>query len=286
MKKIKRTIQELDLMDDFLFSESMRHKETGEPLARLIIERATGVKIRKLVIECEKVVNGIDTDRHGIRMDVSVSEIDTQNRSSELVRLYDIEPNNSESSPLPRRSRYYQSLIDVKLLETGTDYDKLPDLWSIWILPYDPFCQNQMIYFVKNMVEEFEEIDYNDGVRKIFLYTSGEHGGTPELKVLLHYLQNTCIENAVDSELKTLHSQVEHLKSSKKLEVKYMHMREMMDDLKKEARAEGLQEGRKEGERKMAALTKLLLDQQAYQDLTRAANDEDYRRELFLKHHI
>lgn len=33
-----------------------------------------------------------------------------------------------------------------------------------------------MLYSVKNVVEGFEEIDYNDGVRTLFLYTDGEYG--------------------------------------------------------------------------------------------------------------
>ena len=63
-----------------------------------------------------------------------------------------------------------------------------------------------MIYTVKNVVEEMPEIEYNDGVKKIFLYTDGEIGGSRELKNLLRYLRDTCAENAVDSELKSLHT--------------------------------------------------------------------------------
>lgn len=33
-----------------------------------------------------------------------------------------------------------------------------------------------MLYSVKNVVEGFEEIDYNDGVRTLFLYTDGKYG--------------------------------------------------------------------------------------------------------------
>lgn len=39
---------------------------------------------------------------------------------------------------------------------------------------YDPFGKDYMLYSVKNVVEEHPEIDYNDGVRKLFLYTGGK----------------------------------------------------------------------------------------------------------------
>ena len=114
----------------------------------------------------------------------------------------------------------------MKLLETGVDYGKLPELWSIWILPYDPFGQNQMVYTVKNMVEGFEQIEYNDSIRKWFLYTDGVYGGSPKLKKLLAYLKHSSMENAVDEELAELHPRVERLINNREIGVKYMHVRE------------------------------------------------------------
>ena len=170
MRESRKTLQELSLMDDFLMTESMLHKETAEPIAKMIIERTTGIKVGDLIIEYQKTVNGIDTNRHGVRLDMSLIEVDMRENHTDKVRVYDIEPNNRKDVSLPRRSRFYQALEDVKLLGTGVDYERLPELWSIWILPYDPFGKNQMVYTVKNTVEDFDDIDYNDGIRKWFLY--------------------------------------------------------------------------------------------------------------------
>ena len=41
-------------------------------------------------------------------------------------------------------------------------------------LPYDPFGKDCMLYSVKNVVEDHPKIEYNDGIRKIFLYTGGK----------------------------------------------------------------------------------------------------------------
>ncbi len=195
----RRSITELNLIEDFLFTEGSNDKETAELLMRLIIERATNLKVGRLVIEPQKTINGVDTNCHGIRMDVSVHEVTEED--GQTIQLFDVEPNNIKKVHLPKRSRFYQALADVKLLETGTDYDKLPDMWTIWILPYDPFGLNYMLYSVKNRVEESDKIEYNDGVRKLFLYTKGEKGGTKALHDLLAYLQNSREENAVDEEL-------------------------------------------------------------------------------------
>ena len=155
--------------------------------------------------------------------EVSIGEKKNLKGKKELVRLFDIEPNNGNRDELAKRSRYCQALTDVKLLEAGTDYNKMPELWSIWILPYDPFDRNQMIYFVKNVVEGFEEIAYNDGIRKVFLYTGGELGGNEKLKSLLTYMKTSTKENAVDEDLVRLHSSVEQVKRSREIGVKYMN---------------------------------------------------------------
>lgn len=242
-KHHRKSIHELSLIDDFLFTEVMSYKETAELVTRLILDRALDIKAENLIIEPQKPVNGIDTDRHGIRMDVSITETADKEDNSSIIRVYDIEPNNIETINLPKRSRYYQALTDVKLLSTGVDYDSLPELITIWILPYDPFGKNNMIYFVKNIVEGFEDLYYNDGIRKVFLYTDGMLGGSRELKQLLTYIKSSSTDNAADRQLEQLHSGVEWLRHSSKIGVRYMQMWEIVEHEKKHSRQEGMEEG-------------------------------------------
>lgn len=306
MSNLKRSITELNLIEDFLFTEASVDEKTSKLLMRLIIERATRVKVGKLIIEPQKIINGVDTDCHGIRLDVSVREVTDED--SKTIQLFDIEPNNVTKVHLPKRSRFYQALTDVKLLETGVDYDKMPDMWTIWILPYDPFGLDYMLYSVKNMLEEFPEIEYNDGVRKLFLYTGGTKGGTDALKSLLIYIQSSIEENAVDDDLKRLHTNVERLKSSKEIGVKYMQMQEVikykveeeLEEAVKEA-LEGLRDEvtqkvtdevtqkvtdevthkvTAEVEAKMAQLTSILLKEKKYDVLMRMTEDQEYRKKL------
>ena len=193
----------------------------------------------------------------------------------------------------------------MKELEAGVDYDKLPDMLTIWILPYDPFGKDCMLYSVKNVVEEHPEIEYNDGIRKLFLYTGGKKGGTKALKNLLIYLERSIEENAVDDELKKLHSSVKRLKSSRKIGVKYMNMQEVMkykieeavEEAVKEAVdvavkeavdvavAENTREVTKEVELRMSELTRILLNENRLEDLKRMTEDESFRKEL-LSHYF
>ena len=250
-KKTYKPLQELDLIDAFLFGASTEKPQDAEFIAKLIIERATNEKVDKISVVSEKELSGIDISHHGIRMDLYVEEYEEKR----LAKVYDIEPNKYKPSELPMRSRYSQSLTDVKLLKAGESYKNLPGYLSIWILPYDPFGQNNMLYTVKNSVEEFPELIYNDGVKRLFLYVGGELGGTEKLKELLQYFSSSKKANVTDAELEQLHSIVENAKHNQEVGKRYMTLQDMIDYEKKESyedgvafgREEGREEGRKEG---------------------------------------
>ena len=176
-----------------------------------------------------------------------------------VVSVYDIEPNRYGVDALPKRSRFSQALTDAKLLKTGEDYDKMPEYLSIWILTEDPFGKNQMLYSVKNHVEGFPEIVYNDGVKKLFLYVGGELGGEKSLKDLLQYFLKSDKEHALDEGIEQLHAIVENVKGNRKVGEQYMTLQDMINyekaEARQEARAEGLAEGLAEGILKNIAAT-------------------------------
>ena len=235
-KKTYKPLQELDLIDAFLFGASTEKTQDAEFIAKLIIERATNEKVDQITVVPEKELTGIDIGHHGIRMDLYVEEYEDRR----LAKVYDIEPNKYNPAELPMRSRYSQSLTDVKLLKSGDAYETLPEYISIWILPYDPFGKNRMIYTVKNVVEEFPELLYNDGVKRLFLYVGGELGGTEKLKDLLHYFSSSKKGNVTDTELEHLHSIVEKAKYNQKVGKRYMTLQDMIDYEKKESFDDGV----------------------------------------------
>ena len=135
----------------------------------------------------------------------------------------------------------------MKLLKAGENYESLPEYISIWILPYDPFGKNQMLYTVKNCVEEYPELVYNDGVKRLFLYVGGELGGTEKLKDMLHYFSCSQRSNVTDADLEQLHSIVENAKHNQEVGKRYMTLQDMIDYEKKESFEDGVALGREEG---------------------------------------
>lgn len=109
-------------------------------------------------------------------------------------------------------------------------------------------------------------------------------------------------ENAVDPELAKLYSSVEEMKRNKEIGVKYMRMREVMEQVKRESLEEGIgigeergkergikigeERGEKRGEERYSKLTAILLKEKKYSELERASVDEKYRKELYWKYQI
>ena len=235
----RKTYEELTLMDSFLFESATEKPENALTISKVIIERTIGRKFRKLVVGTQKDLKGININKHGIRMDVYTTEVDETTDDNETTCVYDIEPNNYREDDIPRRNRYYQSLIDCKLLPANTPYERLPDMFSIWILPYDPFGDDRMLYTVKNKVEENNQIVYNDGVTKIFLYTKGTKGGSHKLKEFLTFMENPCRDNAVDNELLEILDIIDTVKADPKERERYMGIMGVIDYEKRDAEIKG-----------------------------------------------
>lgn len=105
-KKTFKPLQELNLIDSFLFGASTEKIQDAEFIAKLIIERATNQKVDKISVVSEKELTGIDVHHHGIRMDLYVEAYENKR----LAKVYDIEPNKYNPTELPMRSRYSPKL--------------------------------------------------------------------------------------------------------------------------------------------------------------------------------
>lgn len=241
--KVTFTLQELNLIDAFLFSASTENPKDAETIAKIIIERATGRKVKEISVVSEKQLLGIDTRQHGIRMDLCITESEKDN----IVKVYDIEPNKYGISELPKRSRYSQAVVDAKLLGKGERYKNLPEYISIWILTMDPFGENRMIYTVQNSVVEDTQIVYNDGVKKIFLYVNGEVGGSKGLRDMLQYFIKSEEVNVTDEDIERLHNIVESVKGNQEVEESFMTFQDMLDYEKSESHQAGIEQGLKQG---------------------------------------
>lgn len=251
--KPRRPLAELNLMDDFLFQQILLQEKEGPEFCRILLSTILGRPIRNVRIIPQKNILGIDTDRHGIRLDAYIEDVSEADNSifpneidAQIIPdIYDIEPNKTfEKNTLPKRMRYYHGLIDTQLLSTGIKYDKLQNVVIIFILPYDPFDKNRMVYTIRNQCVEDSSVSYDDGSTKIFLYTKGIEGNpSQELKDMLQYMENTTNENVTNQNLNSIHQIVEHTKRRKEVGINYMKSWEHDEMIRNKGIQQGIEQG-------------------------------------------
>lgn len=141
---------------------------------------------------------------------------------------------------LPARSRYYQSVIDVNLIEKGMDYEMLSKSYIIFICTFDPFGAGRHIYHFKYLCMEDPELCLNDGTEKIFLNTKGKlDNADDELRSLLNYFEGLKPQDAFTVELD---KEVSDARQHEKWRQEYMKLETLIWDSRREGRNEGRNE--------------------------------------------
>ena len=131
-----KPIEELTFTDDFLFGRVMQNAE----ICKGFLERMLEIKIEKIEYpELQKSISPHYQSK-GIRLDVYVQDSN---------RVFDIEIQNSLDENLPKRTRYYQSMMDVDLLLKGNNYTELKESFVIFICKDDFFGFNLPCYSIK-----------------------------------------------------------------------------------------------------------------------------------------
>ncbi len=231
----RKSLEEMNLLDDFLFVSMVSYPEIGERFVRSLLKTIFGREFKHLTVTAQKVFYGADTKLHGARLDVYIEP--EMGEPEWKAAVYDIEPDRKGSfadiRTLPRRVRFYHGKIAARSLSSGADYNTLKNVVIIMIMPYDPFGLDRMVYTVKNKCVEVPEMEYEDGASTLFLYTRGTVGiPSDAVRQLLHYMEDTTYENAVNKELHEIHKMVETVKEDP--EVTEMHI-QMVEDIMKMA---------------------------------------------------
>ena len=143
---------------------------------------------------------------------------------------------DGKKKDLGRRSRYYHSQIDVELLLSGMEYEKLPDSYVIFICDFDPFEREKYQYTFESVCKEDSTLSLTDGNHSIFLSTKGKNVSevSEALVRFLKYVESgQCdSDDEVDDFVKRFHNAVESIKRDREMEGRYMLFEEMLKDEK------------------------------------------------------
>lgn len=125
--------EELDITDPFIFAKVMSEKELCKPL----LENILNIKIRDIVyVDYEETIQ-MTAKSKGIRLDIYVEDDDNT--------VFNLEMQTTTYKELPKRSRYYQGIIDLNMIEKGESYDILKESYVIFICTFD-FLKKEEVF--------------------------------------------------------------------------------------------------------------------------------------------
>lgn len=228
MKMTETNWESLDISNDFLFGKVMQNPDLCKELLQRIlpdlnIERIEYPELQKSIKE--------GAESRGIRLDVYIKD--------DKNIVYNVEMQASGSKELPKRSRYYQGMVDLQLLEAGDkSYMKLNKTYIIFICTFDLYGKGRHIYTFENICKEDNSLSMGDEATKIFLNSDSDMDDVgKELRAFLDYVKGIKVTN--DDFIDRLEEAVKRAKANKKWRRDYMTM-EMLERVKFE---EGLDEG-------------------------------------------
>ena len=154
---------------------------------------------------------------------------------------------------LGRRSRYYQSHMDMDLLVKGCNYAELPDSYVIFLCDFDPFGKGKYRYTFQVTCREEENVSLKDGRCIVFLNTHGKNveDVPKELVSFLRFVHADLKESQNDFQddyVRQVQKSVTHIRDSREMEERFMLLELLMEDERREGRKEGREEGRKSGQ--------------------------------------
>ena len=285
MNELKKRYKELKFTDDFMFAKVLVN---NPEICRRLLELLLEIKIKSVSVPEKQKTIEILSDSKGIRLDVYVDD--------EEGTVYNIEMQTTLKSDLPKRSRYYQGMIDLNLIERGAKYKELKLSYVIFICMEDPFQRQFPVYRFENICIQDKNILLKDEAIKVFINADGDLTGVPEeLADFLRYLKG----DAKKGELaQMIEQEVKKARAHEGWEAEYMtlYLRDqenqeigMEKGLKiglERGRAEGEARGRAEGEARLGKLVNVLLKQGKTEEIAKVTSDEKAREEYYAAYQI
>lgn len=213
-QRIKKPFEELTITDNYMFQAVMKNPEHVKPFLEMVLNK----KIKKIeVIEPEKTIE-TGYESRGIRMDVYVED------DEDVV--YDVEMQACRKHHFGKRFRYYQSAIDVDIVNKGDDFGKHKNSYIIFITTYDPYGKGWYMYPFETICSWDSSVRMNDAAKRIVLNAKGivdkeGHEVSDDIKEILAYMNG----NAPESDYsRLLDNAVKEVKQNEGRRLEYMNI--------------------------------------------------------------
>lgn len=262
MQDLLTKFANLTIQSDFIFKKVMSRKR----ICKHLLEELLQIEIADIkYLEAEKTLEPEYTSR-GIRLDIIVADDKNTHYNLEMQVKNNKNP-DTDTYVLPKRSRYYQALLDIDLLQKGQPYDLLPPTFIIFICVFDFFEHGNYVYTFKKCCLENRELELPDEATTMILNTKGTHGDiSKDIKSFYDYVNNHIVTTDFT---KQIDDEISYLKLDTKVRREFMLMEARLLDERREGKAEGIAEGKEiglaEGEANAnIATAKRMLDKGCY----------------------
>ncbi len=195
----QKNYEELTIRDHFMFGKICSKPENR----KIILDSLLQIDFQEKKGVVEKEIQEYKDGKYA-RLDLLAED--------ETGTVYNAEMQNksndkSRQEELPKRSRYYQSIIDTAYFKSGGKYMELPESFIVFICTYDPFGKNKPIYTLETRCLEDASIEYDDKAHKIFFNTTADLSNLPQnTRNMLEYIQtgktNNSATEIIDNEVK------------------------------------------------------------------------------------
>ena len=227
-----KPIEELTFTDDFMFGRIMQNPE----ICKGLLERLLEIKIEKVEYPTLQKSISPHYKSKGVRLDVYVQDSN---------RVFDIEIQNHLDENLPKRTRYYQSMMDIDLLLKGNNYTQLKESFVIFVCKEDFFGENMPCYFFTNTCRDKPDLQLGDKSYKVIFNASAfENEKNLEKKSILEYIIDKKSTSEFTTKLDTL---VEQTKLNEIFKGDYMAWGLAEFDAEQRGKKEGYSAGVSDG---------------------------------------
>ncbi|WP_407427470.1 Rpn family recombination-promoting nuclease/putative transposase [Treponema sp.] len=233
VNSVEEAWETLTFANNFIFCKIM---ESNPELCKHLLEILLHIEIDHLEKPAAEKTLKESIDSKSVRFDVYTKD---------KTRIFDLEIQTVDKKNLPKRARYYQSLIDTSNLSAGVNYNNLKDTYVIFLCLDDIFHYGLPVYTFENLCLENNQIKLKDGSFKVFFNAKDcDKLKSIEEKAFFRFLKGGKADNDFTKDLET---KLSFARKNSEWRRQYMTWQQTIMDERYWARLEGHDEGYSEG---------------------------------------
>lgn len=175
----REIVAKLNIIDDTFFHKMVEDKGVCEEMIRTFLEDENIEVVQNMPQRYLR-----NTGARSVVLDVLCKDTES--------RLMNIEVQKADDDDHQKRVRYHAANIDTFMTEKGMKYNKIPDVYIIYICRFDVFGRKKTAYHIDRTIRETGEVVEN-GIHEIYLNAKQDDGS--DIADLLQYMMNTQGEN-------------------------------------------------------------------------------------------